>query len=61
MAGGVAAFRKQCNSQRELTRVLASAEFYRAKPFGSLAEMFNVSVETMAIRLEELELAEYTA
>nr|WP_294796520.1 cyclodeaminase/cyclohydrolase family protein [uncultured Mucilaginibacter sp.] len=57
--GSVGDFKKRCRSLRELSRILAEAEFYREKPFRSMAEMFNVSVETMAIRLEELGLAEF--
>jgi hypothetical protein len=42
-----------------LCRILASAEFYGSHSFKSLAELFHVSIETMAIRLEELGLAQY--
>jgi len=59
--GSVGAFRLKCHSRHDLTRILAAAEFYRQQPFRSMAEMFNVSVETMAIRLEEPDLAEYTS
>ena len=44
---------------RGLSRKLACAESYNGKHFTSLAKRFNVSVETMAIRLEELELLEF--
>lgn len=57
--GSVSSFRKKCKNLRELTRILATAESYRNQSFNSLAAMFNVSVETMAIRLEELGLAEF--
>jgi hypothetical protein len=41
-------------------RALASARSYAARPFGrSLAEMFQVSVITMAIRLRELDLVKH--
>lgn len=41
-------------------RALASARSYAARPFGrSLAEMFQVSVTTMAIRLRELDLVKH--
>ena len=43
---------------RGLSRKLASAESYNGKHFTSIAKRFNVSVETMAIRLEELDLLE---
>jgi len=45
-----------CKSLRDLSRILAKAEHYNGKYFTSLAKQFGVSVETMAIRLEELEL-----
>jgi hypothetical protein len=42
-------------------RALASARSYAGRPFGrSLAEMFQVSIATMAIRLRELELVKHT-
>ena len=49
-------FQKRCRTLRELTRILASAERYNGIPVVSLAKQFNVSVEAMAIRLEELDL-----
>jgi Zn-dependent peptidase ImmA (M78 family) len=42
--------------KRELARLLAKAEKYNFKSFKSLAGYFGVSEETMAIRLEELNL-----
>lgn len=44
------------DTQRKLSRLLASATQYNGRHFYSLAEHFNVTVETMAIRLEELQL-----
>lgn len=44
---------------RTLSRKLASAEFYDSKNFISLAKQFNISVEAMAIRLEELKLIKF--
>lgn len=41
---------------RQLSRMLASAEYYNGRHFVSLANQFRVSTEAMAIRLEELEL-----
>ena len=43
---------------RELARILADAVSYNGRHFNSLAAQFHVSVEAMAIRLEELELLE---
>ena len=48
--------RKQCPTLRDLSRLLASTTFYNQNSFRSLSQQFNVSVETMAIRLEELNL-----
>ena len=45
-----------CRSLRDLSRILASAESYNGLRFDSLASQFRVSVEAMAIRIEELEL-----
>ena len=42
--------------RRKLARFLASAMQYNGNHFYSLAEYFKVSIETMAIRLEELNL-----
>ena len=41
---------------RDLSRMLASATSYNGRQFPSLAKQFKVSVEAMAIRLEELGL-----
>ena len=49
-------FQKKCKTLRDLSRILASAEYYNGQRFVSLARQFQVSVEAMAIRLEELEL-----
>ena len=43
-------------SLRSRSRILASATSYNGRQFPSLAEQFKVSVEAMAIRLEELGL-----
>lgn len=53
------ALKKKCKTLRELTRLLAQQTLFYSNPFMSLVERFKVSVETMAIRLEELELVEY--
>tara|TARA_R110002167_G_scaffold30424_8_gene100634 strand:- start:283 stop:1137 length:855 start_codon:yes stop_codon:yes gene_type:complete len=47
------------NSRRKLSRLVASTESYAGNSFISLAKQFNVSVETMAIRLEELNLVDF--
>jgi len=44
---------------RGLSRILASAESYGSKSFQSIANVFKVSPEAMAIRLEELKLVEF--
>lgn len=51
--------RDMCKSKRDLSRLLASAEFYNGAAFHSISEQFQVSMETMAIRLEELDLVTY--
>jgi len=51
--------REKCQNLRGLGRLVASLELYAGKPFKSLSEIFGVSVETMAIRLEELNLLEF--
>lgn len=48
--------KKECKTTRSLSRKLASTELYDNKNFVSLAKQFNVSIEAMAIRLEELNL-----
>lgn len=49
---------KDCKCRHDLSRLLASAESYNGVRFVSLANQFRVSIETMAIRLEELELVD---
>lgn len=51
--------RKECKNLRGLTRLLAKNEFYDNSSHNSLVEIFGVSVEAMAIRLEELELVSF--
>lgn len=51
--------RKDYRNLRDLSRKLASCERYNHRNFISLAELFDVSVTAMAIRLEELGLVEY--
>jgi len=46
----------KCKTLRDLARVLAKAEQYNGFHMESLAFRFGVSDETMAIRIEELEL-----
>lgn len=50
--------RKKCRSRRDLSRLLASSSCYNWRFFSSLANQFRVSIEAMAIRLEELSLVE---
>ena len=51
--------KKECKTLRALSRKLASTESYDRNQFTSLSKKFNVSIEAMAIRLEELELVRY--
>lgn len=48
--------RTTLRTARDLSRLLADAKHYDGCHFLSLAEQFNVSIEAMAIRLEELKL-----
>ncbi|OKS89232.1 cyclodeaminase/cyclohydrolase family protein [Mucilaginibacter polytrichastri] len=57
--GSLTSFKSQCRNLRELSRIIASAESIYGMPFKSMAEVFNVSIETMSIRLEELCLVEF--
>lgn len=50
-------FQELFPTRRDISRALARAEAYNGNRFRSLAEVFGVSVEAMAIRLEELGLA----
>jgi Zn-dependent peptidase ImmA (M78 family) len=47
-------------SIRDLSRHMAKARAFNRQNFPSLAEQFNVSVEAMAIRLEELGLVNFS-
>lgn len=48
--------RERIKTVRDLSKILAKVENYNGRHFYSLAKQFHVSVEAMAIRLEELEL-----
>jgi Zn-dependent peptidase ImmA (M78 family) len=48
--------RRQVASIRDLARALAACDRYNGRSFESLAAQFRVSIEAMAIRLQELEL-----
>lgn len=50
--------RKRVKNQRDWSRVVASCNKIGIMPIDSMATIFNVSVEAMAIRLEELGLVE---
>lgn len=49
-------FQKEPMTRRDLSRVLAAAKSFKGQQFVSLASQFRVSVEAMAIRIEELGL-----
>lgn len=55
----VSDFKKKCKKLRDLSKFLASAEYFDGTYFHSISRQFRVSVEAMAIRLEELELVEF--
>lgn len=56
---GAYKLKSDCKNLRGLSRKLATAERYENKSFDSMAKIFNVSNEAMAIRIEELKLVEY--
>lgn len=49
-------FTTKCKNLRDLSRILAAAEYFNDKNVNSLADQFHVSPEAMAIRLEDLKL-----
>ncbi len=53
------ALRYECKDKRGLARMLSSHNYYAGKKFVPLIKIFKVSKETMAIRLEELNLLEF--
>lgn len=55
-AGDYDSIRARCGTVRDLSRILANAKQYNGANIVSLAELYRVSVEAMAIRLEELDL-----
>lgn len=48
--------KREIKTKRDLSRIIAKCEYYNYQPFNSLSKTFQVSVEAMAIRLEELGL-----
>ena len=54
--GNVDQLRAECPQIRDLSKLLAGAEQYDQTRFSPLYKQFNVSIEAMAIRLEELRL-----
>ena len=57
--GSIGALRRECKNIRGLSRLLSSVDYYGGKSFNPMSKVFNVSIETMAIRLEELNLLEF--
>ena len=57
--GALTVVQNRFRTQRDLARWLASTESYNGARFASLAKQFGVSVEPMAIRLEELRLLRF--
>jgi hypothetical protein len=55
-SSSVEEIRSECSTLRHLSRMLVSAERFNGRHFVSLADQFRVSIEAMAIRIEELEL-----
>ena len=55
----ISEIKDECKNIRGLSRKLSSTEIYDGNNFISLSKLFNVSIEAMAIRLEELKLLDY--
>lgn len=53
---GIDSFRESCPTIRDAAKILASTSRFNGEQVVPLAERFGVSVEAMAIRLEELKL-----
>lgn len=51
--------RKNIRNKRELSRFIAKCDYYDSRSFNSLSKTFKVSIEAMAIRLEELNLIKF--
>ena len=56
---GVGAFRQRCPDRRALSRLVAAADYFAGKAFIPISKIFRVSIEAMAIRLEELSLINF--
>lgn len=57
-SGSLESLQIECKTIRDITRTLASAERFNGTHFYSMAKRFGVSIEAMAIRIEELDLVE---
>lgn len=55
-SGTLTHLQKRCRSERDLARMLAAAQRYNGVHFKSLSERFGVSIEVVAIRLEQVGL-----
>lgn len=53
---GAESVRRRCGGLRGLSRLVASAISFNTRPIRSMHSLFQVSVDAMAIRLEELDL-----
>ena len=51
--------KKRLKNRRQLSRYIAKSSFFNLTPHNPIHAIFNVSVEAMAIRLEELNLVQY--
>jgi Zn-dependent peptidase ImmA (M78 family) len=55
-SGSLRHLQGRCRTARDLARILAGAQQYNGAHFRSISERFGVSIEAVAIRLEELGL-----
>lgn len=51
--------RQKCGNRRGLANLLASNKYFAGQRGNTLADIFGVSIKTMAIRLEELDLVDF--
>lgn len=58
-AESVPAFAKRLRNNRDFSRIIARANSFHGIEFPQLSKVFGVSVEAMAIRLEELDLVKF--
>lgn len=56
---GLSELKRRYNNKREISKLFASTTLYTSEPFESLNTQFKVSIEAMAIQIEELGLIDF--